>query len=137
MCKGFNIKVLFLNKIVKEFNLVKSKIEARDNSLHLDCCFQPVKNDNGIIYKNGLLEETDYLFLVNLFGKESLFHITRGEMYDMNSNVFSIDTNVVVSKRSFTRQTIGCVQTVLWLKKFYTQKLQNKKDYCDVLLYLY
>ena len=97
------IKDLFPNKIVKEFDLVKSKIEARDNALHLDCCFQPLGNDKGIIYKNGFREEADYLFLVNLFGKKNLFHITRDEMYNMNSNVFSIDTNVVVSERNFTR----------------------------------
>jgi N-dimethylarginine dimethylaminohydrolase len=97
------IKDLFPNKIVKEFDLVKSKIEARDNALHLDCCFQPVGDDKGIIYKNGFREEADYLFLVNLFGKENLFHITRDEMYNMNSNIFSIDTNVVVSERNFTR----------------------------------
>ena len=97
------IKDLFPNKIVKEFDLVKSKIEARDNALHLDCCFQPVGNDKGIIYKNGFREEADYLFLVNLFGNENLFHITRDEMYNMNSNIFSIDTNVVVSERNFTR----------------------------------
>ena len=97
------IKDLFPNKIVKEFDLVKSKIEARDNALHLDCCFQPVGTDKGIIYKSGFREEADYLFLVNLFGKENLFHITREEMYNMNSNIFSIDTNVVVSERNFTR----------------------------------
>ncbi|MBP2283146.1 N-dimethylarginine dimethylaminohydrolase [Flavobacterium sp. CG_23.5] len=97
------IKDLFPNKIVKEFDLVKSKIEARDNALHLDCCFQPVGKAKGIIYKSGFREEADYLFLVNLFGKENLFHITREEMYDMNSNVFSIDTDVVVSEKNFTR----------------------------------
>jgi N-dimethylarginine dimethylaminohydrolase len=97
------IKDLFPNKIVKEFDLVKSKMEARDNALHLDCCFQPVGKDKGIIYKSGFREEADYLFLVNLFGKENLFHITRDEMYDMNSNIFSIDTDVVVSEKNFTR----------------------------------
>lgn len=97
------IKDLFPNKIVKEFDLVKSKIEARDNALHLDCCFQPVGNDKGIIYKRGFREEADYMFLVNLFGEANLFHITRKEMYHMNSNVFSIDTNVVVSERKFKR----------------------------------
>lgn len=94
---------LFPNKIVKAFDLVKSKIEARDNALHLDCCFQPVGKNKGIIYKSGFREEADYLFLVSLFGKDNLFHITRDEMYDMNSNVFSIDENVVVSERNFTR----------------------------------
>lgn len=97
------VKELFPNKIVKEFDLVKSKIEARDNALHLDCCFQPVGKNKGIIYKRGFREEADYMFLVDLFGKENLFHITREEMYNMNSNVFSIDTNVVVSEKNFTR----------------------------------
>nr|WP_315156068.1 arginine deiminase-related protein [uncultured Flavobacterium sp.] len=97
------LKELFPNKIVKEFDLVKSKIEARDNALHLDCCFQPVGKGKGIIYKRGFREEADYMFLVDLFGKENLFHITREEMYNMNSNVFSIDTDVVVSEKNFTR----------------------------------
>ena len=97
------IKELFPNKIVKEFDLVKSKIEARDNALHLDCCFQPIGNGKGIIYKSGFREEADYMFLIKLFGKENLFHITRDEMYDMNSNIFSIAPNVVVSEKNFTR----------------------------------
>jgi N-dimethylarginine dimethylaminohydrolase len=97
------IKNLFPNKIVKEFDLVKSKIEARDNALHLDCCFQPVGQGKGIIYKSGFREEADYMFLVNLIGKENLFHITRDEMYHMNSNIFSIDNNVVVSEKNFVR----------------------------------
>jgi N-dimethylarginine dimethylaminohydrolase len=102
--QGVNfIKTLFPNKIVKEFDLVKSKLEARDNALHLDCCFQPVGTTKGIIYKSGFREEADYVFLVKLFGKENLFHITREEMYHMNSNVFSIDDNVVVSEKNFTR----------------------------------
>jgi len=97
------IKALFPHKIVKEFDLVKSKLEARDNALHLDCCFQPVGKNKGIIYKSGFREEADYVFLVKLFGKDNLFHLTRDEMYHMNSNVFSIDTNVVVSEQKFTR----------------------------------
>ena len=97
------LRKLFPNKIVKEFDLVKSKIEARDNALHLDCCFQPVGKDKAIIYKRGFREEADYLFLVNLFGKENLFHIKRKEMDHMYSNVFSIAPDVVVSEKKFTR----------------------------------
>jgi N-dimethylarginine dimethylaminohydrolase len=97
------IKNQFPNKIVKEFDLVKSKIEPRDNALHLDCCFQPVGKNKGIIYKSGFREESDYVYLVKLFGKENLFHITREEMYYMNSNIFSIAEDVVISERNFTR----------------------------------
>ena len=102
--EGVNyIKELFPNKIVKEFDLVKSRIEPRDNALHLDCCFQPIGKDKGIIYKSGFREESDYMYLVNLFGKDNLFHITREEMYHMNSNVFSISEEVIISERNFTR----------------------------------
>lgn len=97
------IKELFPDKIVKEFDLVKSRIEARDNALHLDCCFQPVGKDKGVIYKSGFREEADYMYLVNLFGKENLFHIEREEMYHMTSNFFSIATDVVVIEKKFTR----------------------------------
>lgn len=97
------IQSLFPNKKVKAFDLVKSKLEARDNALHLDCCFQPVGKDKGIIYKSGFREEADYVFLLKMFGKENLFHITRDEMYHMNSNVFSIAEDVVVSEQNFTR----------------------------------
>ncbi|HLA56882.1 MAG TPA: arginine deiminase family protein [Flavobacterium sp.] len=97
------IRDLFPNKIVREFDLVKSTTEARDNALHLDCCFQPVGRNKGIIYKGGFRDQNDYQFLVDLFGEVNLFHITRDEMYDMNSNIFSIAPDVVVSERNFTR----------------------------------
>ena len=97
------IKELFPNKIVKEFDLVKSNKEPRDNALHLDCCFQPVGTNKGIIYKGGFRNEKDYEYLVELFGEENLFHIEREEMYHMFSNIFSISPNVVVSERNFVR----------------------------------
>ncbi|MEL4306487.1 dimethylarginine dimethylaminohydrolase family protein [Joostella sp. CR20] len=97
------IKEMFPNKIVKEFDLNKSNTIARDNALHLDCCFQPVGKDKAIIHKEGFRNEADYQYLVDLFGKENLFHIDKYEMYHMFSNVFSIAPEVVVSEKSFTR----------------------------------
>ena len=97
------IQKLFPHKKVKEFDLVKSKTEARDNALHLDCCFQPVGKDKAIIYKGGFRSEADYQYLVDIFSAENLFHIDREEMYEMNSNVFSISPEVVVSEKHFTR----------------------------------
>jgi N-dimethylarginine dimethylaminohydrolase len=102
--KGVNfIKQLFPNKIVKEFDLVKSNTIAKENALHLDCCFQPVGINKAIIHKEGFRDINDYNYLVNLFGMENLFHITKDEMYQMFSNVFSISPEVVVSERNFTR----------------------------------
>ncbi|MCS4238740.1 N-dimethylarginine dimethylaminohydrolase [Myroides gitamensis] len=97
------IRELFPNKIIKSFDLVKSKVEPRDNALHLDCCFQPVGLDKAIIYKGGFYDEKEYQYLVDIFGEANLFQITREEMYHMNSNIFSIAPDVVVSERNFTR----------------------------------
>lgn len=97
------IRNLFPNKIVKEFDLVKSRTEARDNALHLDCCFQPIGNGKAIIYKGGFRDQADYQYLEDLFGVDNLFQITRDEMYHMYSNVFSISPEVIVSERNFTR----------------------------------
>jgi len=94
---------LFPNRKVVSFSLRKSNTEARDNALHLDCCFQPVGRDKAIIYKNGFLIEEEYDWLVNLFGKENIFEITRDEMFNMNSNIFSISEDVVISEKDFPR----------------------------------
>lgn len=94
---------LFPHRRVVSFDLKKSKTEARDNALHLDCCFQPVGVDKAIIYKGGFLVEEEYNWLVNLFGKENVFETTRDEMYHMNSNILSISEDVVISEKNFTR----------------------------------
>lgn len=94
---------LFPDKIVKAFELRKSNTNAKENALHLDCCFQPVGKDKAILHKNGFLIEKEYQWLVNFFGKESIFEITKDEMYDMYSNVFSISEDVIISERNFTR----------------------------------
>lgn len=93
----------FPHKIVKSFELRKSNTAARENALHLDCCFQPIGTDKAIIHKNGFLIEEEYNWLVDLFGKENCFEITKDEMYNMNSNVFSISPEVIISERNFTR----------------------------------
>lgn len=93
----------FPNKIVKSFNLRKSNTVAEENALHLDCCFQPIGKGKCIIHRNGFLEEEEYLWLVNYFGEENCFHITKEEMYHMYSNIFSISEDVIISEKNFTR----------------------------------
>ncbi|TXD54338.1 MULTISPECIES: dimethylarginine dimethylaminohydrolase family protein [unclassified Polaribacter] len=96
------IQKLFPHKIVKPFELRKSKM-PKENALHLDCCFQPIGKDKAILHKNGFLIESEYEWLLNFFGKENVFEITKDEMYNMNSNVFSISESVIISEKSFTR----------------------------------
>ncbi|WP_458627504.1 dimethylarginine dimethylaminohydrolase family protein [Winogradskyella sp. PC D3.3] len=97
------IQELFPHKTVKAFELRKSNTDPKENALHLDCCFQPIGKDKAILHKNGFLIEREYEWLLNFFGKDNVFEITKEEMYNMNSNVFSISEDVVVSEKNFTR----------------------------------
>jgi N-dimethylarginine dimethylaminohydrolase len=97
------IQELFPDKMVKAFELRKSNTNPKENALHLDCCFQPIGKDKALLHKNGFLVEREYEWLVDFFGKDNIFEITKDEMYNMNSNVFSISEDVIVSEQNFTR----------------------------------
>jgi N-dimethylarginine dimethylaminohydrolase len=97
------LEEMFPQKTVKSFNLRKSNTDPRANALHLDCCFQPLGKGKAIICKEGFIEEEEYEWLVNFFGKENCFHITTDEMYHLFSNVFSITPEVIISEKSATR----------------------------------
>ena len=98
-----HLQKLFPHKKVKSFSLRKSNTVADENALHLDCCFQPLGRGKAIIHKEGFLIEEEYQWLIDFFGKENCFHITKNEMYNMNSNIFSISPDVVISEKNFTR----------------------------------
>lgn len=97
------IEKLFPNKTIIPFELLKSNNDPRNNALHLDCCFQPVGENKAIICPEGFLYKNQYQWIVDLFGADNIFEITKEEMYNMHCNIFSIDHNVVVSDRTFDR----------------------------------
>ena len=90
-------------KKIKGFELNKSDIDPRENTLHLDCCFQPIGKNSAILYKGGFKNEVDVNFLESYFGAGNIIEISKEEMYNMNSNVFSISEQVIVSEKGFTR----------------------------------
>lgn len=93
----------FPNRKVKAFELNKSDENPRENALHLDCCFQPIGENQAILFEGGFKNPEDVAFLVDYFGEENIIRITREEMYEMNSNVFSISPKVIVSEKGFVR----------------------------------
>lgn len=97
------LQELFPGKTVRSFNLRKSNTDPLNSALHLDCCFQPLGKGKAIIHRDAFIEEEEYRWLVDHFGEENCFHITKKEMAEMYSNVFSISPDVVISERSFTR----------------------------------
>jgi N-dimethylarginine dimethylaminohydrolase len=104
------LQELFPEKMVKSFELRKNNTDPKENALHLDCCFQPIGKDKAILHKNGFLVEKEYEWLLNFFGKENVFEIDKDEMYNMNSNIFSISEDVIISEKNFTRLNT-------WLRK--------------------
>ena len=93
----------FPNKTVKSFDLNKSQTNPHDNALHLDCCFQPIGTNKAILHKEGFRDETEFEWLLDFFGKDNCFIISKEEMFNMNSNIFSISEDVIISEENFTR----------------------------------
>lgn len=88
---------------VHSFELKKSDTDPYANALHLDCCFQPIGDDQAIMYPGGFKNQEDVTLLTEMFGKQNIIEITAEEMYKMFSNVFSISKQVIVSENNFTR----------------------------------
>lgn len=101
---AFNfLKEIFPDKTFIPLELNKHDTDPRKGLLHLDCCFMPVSRNKAIVYKDGFRFEKDYRQLLDVFGHENIFEISQEEMYYMNSNVFSISPEVLVSEQNFTR----------------------------------
>ena len=94
---------MFPAKKVKGFELNKSDKNPKENALHLDCCLQPIGKGMAIMYKGGFKNIEDIEFLMSYFGSENIIEISKEEMYNMNSNIFSISEDVVISEQGFTR----------------------------------
>ena len=105
------LKEKFTEKKIIPFDLIKSDLEPTKNALHLDCCLQPVGNGKLVACPEAFLKREQYKWLVDYFGEENILEISLSEMSEMNCNFFSIDTNIVVSEKSFIRLNS-------WLRSF-------------------
>ena len=97
------IKDVFPEKRVIGLELFKSDDNPYDNILHLDCTMQPIGNNRVIIFKDGFRKSSEKKLLDEIFGEENLINISRDEMFDGCSNIFSINENVIVSDKTFKR----------------------------------
>ena len=93
----------FPKKKFVPIELNKSNNIPKDNALHLDCCMQPVGNNFLVTCSESFTYTYQYEWLVNLFGKNNVFDVSKKEMSRMMCNVFSISETVVVSDKSFKR----------------------------------
>ena len=105
------LKERFPEKKIISFDLIKSDVDPTKNALHLDCCLQPVGNNKLVACPEAFFKRDQYEWLINYFGKENILEISLNEMSEMNCNFFSIDTNIVVSEKSF-------IKLNNWLRSF-------------------
>ena len=105
------LKERFPEKKIISFDLIKSDIDPTKNALHLDCCLQPVGNNKLVACPEAFIKRDQYEWLINHFGKENILEISLNEMSEMHCNFFSIDTNIVVSEKSF-------IKLNNWLRSF-------------------
>lgn len=97
---GF-LQQYFPQKTIIGFDLVVDPQDASNNILHLDCTFQPIGQDEAIIYRDGFKSTPDEL--LELFPKSKLIEITKQEKNQMFPNIFSVSSNKIVIEKGFSR----------------------------------
>ena len=112
----------FPDKEVIGFKMIKDDTNPYESILHLDCAMQPVGRDKIIIYEEGFENIDDIKKIEKIFGKKNLIFIDRKEMYEGNSNIFSINEEIVVSDPTFTR-----LNNILKDHKIITEKVYYRE----------
>ena len=89
------------DKRVIGLDIVTDQKNADKNILHLDCTFQPIGEDEAIIYYDGFKNPPKEI--LDLFPREKLIAVTLDEKNRMFPNIFSIAPYKVVVERGFDR----------------------------------
>lgn len=86
----------------KGFELLKSDVDPRKGSLHLDCAFQPL-GDALLLAPHLFKHEQDVTWIESHFGTDNIFSCTEDEAYDLHTNVFSVGPKEVLISASADR----------------------------------
>ena len=84
------------------FELLKSDVDPRKGSLHLDCAFQPL-GDALLLAPHLFKNVADVVWIESHFGKANIFYCTEQESYDLHTNVFSVGPKEVLISASAGR----------------------------------
>ena len=101
--------VEFLKKTFTDKEIIPIAIRAsddrqdnpREHVLHLDCGFQPIGADSGILFEEGFDGRPDAI--LDLVRDDHIIRVSGDEMFHLWPNLFSISPNSVISAPSFTR----------------------------------
>jgi N-dimethylarginine dimethylaminohydrolase len=99
--KGYEfLKNTFLDYEVIPFQLMVSDNPAI-NILHLDCTFQPFGGKYCLLYENGFIHFPTEIY--DIFGENNIIKVNQFEMYHMNTNIFSVRPDLIISDVMFDR----------------------------------
>lgn len=97
------LKEYFPEKRVIDLDLKKNDRYPERGILHLDCTLNLVGKDKCLVYPAGFVRPEDFHLIQTLFGKENCFVVTKEEVVNLTTNIFSISEDVVVTDTSFIR----------------------------------
>ncbi len=117
------LKAKFPHKEIIAVPLIKSDRVATKNCLHLDCAFQPLgMNEGCIIFIDGFADKDQaYQMMEDCGGEDKAIKISSDQMYNMNSNIFSIAPKVIVSGDN--EKEFGVVNAQLEERGFTVEKI--------------
>ena len=91
----------FPKKKIFGFELKKSDTLIENNCLHLDCCFQPLGLGHVLVCCDAFNNKKDLDVISKIFSKKNIIKISNDQMGNLNTNLFSISKNIVVSNKKF------------------------------------
>jgi len=94
------LKSYLPRKEVIGFELVVTD-DARTNTLHLDCAFQPIGNEEAILYEPGFIQRPEAL--LDLFPEKKRVEVDQEQFNRMCPNVFSLAPEKIVIEAGFHR----------------------------------
>lgn len=90
----------FPGKMFKGFELLKSDVDPRKGSLHLDCAFQPV-GCGALLAPHLFKNQDDVDWIKSFFGTENVYECSEEEAYALTTNVFSVSPTQVIVADTF------------------------------------
>lgn len=118
---------IFPHYTVRSFALSKSDTDPRLNALHLDCCICVLGMGHAIFHPEGMKNEEDRAFIREKFAGKIL-EVDAEAMYHMNCNLFSIESDTVVSSTDFdavNQQLTNWGYRVLKTPMYETSKMEG------------
>lgn len=95
--------IAFLQKMLPEKEVISLRLKQSkdpvEHILHLDCAFQPIGEEDAIIYPDGFIDPPEPV--MDIFSDRQLIRVNREQKVRMCPNIFSISPEKVVVEEGF------------------------------------